>query len=85
MDIEPATKRMLAVELEKLAGADTKTTLRRWHRSINMMSGALVILSGKPEELTPAHLVEWNSRLATILKDMERLGKKIAPKKRKQR
>lgn len=85
MKLEPASKQMLATELQKLGGADAKTSLQRWQRSMNMMSGAFCILSGKPGELTPAHFVEWYSRLETIRKDMERLQKKVMPKKRTKR
>lgn len=76
---------MLAIELQKLAGADPKASLLRWARSMNMMSGAFIVLRGKPEELTPAHFDEWQSRLATLTKDMERLRKKVAPKKKPKR
>lgn len=76
MKLEPTSKQMLAIELQKLAGADLKPSLLRWIRSMNMMSGAFVILRGKPEELTPAHFDEWESRIKTIQKDMMRLRKR---------
>jgi hypothetical protein len=77
LKLEPASKQMLAIELKKLAGADPKSSLRRWHRSLNMMTGAFVILSGEPGDLTPGHFDEWESRIKTIQKDITRLRKKL--------
>lgn len=83
MDVTPATKEQLAIEKRKLAGASVRDSLTRWHRSINQMSGAIIVLSGKPEQLSVAHLDEWLQRIADMEKGMSAIRKKLAPKKRK--
>jgi hypothetical protein len=85
VDVTPATKEQLAREKQKLAGAGVKDSLMRWHRSVSMMSGTFVILAGKPDLVSILHLDEWLSRVNDMKKDMERLHKKLAPKKRGKR
>jgi hypothetical protein len=82
MDVTPATKEQLAIEARKLAGASVRESLMRWHRSVNQMSGTFVLLVGKPDKISLAHYDEWLARLATMTKDMERLRKKVAPKRK---
>jgi hypothetical protein len=85
MDVTPATREQLAIEKRKLAGVSVRDTLTRWHRSVNQMSGAIVVLSGKPEQLSVAHLDEWLQRIAEMGKDMTALRKKLTPKKKPKR
>jgi hypothetical protein len=82
MDVTPATKEQLAIEKRKLSGASVSESLTRWHRSVNQMSGAFVLLMRKPELVSSEHFVEWLARVAELQRDMERLRKKVAPKKR---
>jgi selenocysteine-specific translation elongation factor len=83
MDVTPANKEQLAIERKRLPGATVSQLLLRWHRSVNMMSGAFVLLVAKPERVSLAHLDEWLQRLADMSKDMTALRKKLQPRKRR--
>lgn len=82
MDVTPATREQLAKERKKLAGAGVRDILLRWHRSVNQMSGAFVLLVGKPEQISVSNLDEWLQRIADMSKDMEALRRKLQPRKR---
>jgi type II secretory pathway component PulF len=82
MDVTPATKEQLAIEKRKLAGASVSESLSRWHRSVNQMSGAFVLLMRKPELVSLGNFDEWLARVAELQRDMERVRKKIAPKRK---
>jgi hypothetical protein len=83
MHVSPATKKQLAIEAKKLAGASVKDNLMRWHRSVNQMSGQFVLLVGKRiGEVSVEHLDEWIARVKAMDKEMERLRKKLAPKRK---
>lgn len=85
MEIWPATKEQLATERKKLAGASVRDMLLRWHRSVNQMSGSFVILVGKTEKVSAAHLDEWLQRIADMSKEMTALHKKLSPKRKKRK
>jgi hypothetical protein len=71
---------MLANEAKKLSGADLPTSMLRWARNCNMMSGTFVILRGKPDKVTAAHCDEWLARLAVMTKEVTAFRKKLSPK-----